>query len=107
MPLQERGFTDGGFVFLFGRTHTQRAVDIFKGDTGDRLGDTAFADPRETKLLKLYQNLQTLNRVAGNPLPLPPTADQELDELRAGTSPAATPPAPPAEQTTVLGVKDP
>ena len=79
--------------------------DIFKGDVTDKLGDGGFADPRETKLISLANNVVRLNKVFGDPLGI---GDDPFN--RGGAKPAPPPntePAPAPAQTVNLGVKDP
>lgn len=108
MPVaSDESPTGAAPLLAFGRTNQQRAIDIFRGTTDDRLGDEAFADPRETRLLKFIQLGLRVNRVIGDPLGLAAGEDQGADRVSAGAEASDHGAAPPAGDRVSTGVFDP
>lgn len=64
--------------------------DVFRGDTTDRLGDGGFADPRETKLIDVFNKALVVNRALGDPLGI---GDDPFGRAPRTTDAGPTPPA--------------
>lgn len=107
MPFVEPLPGDSDIVIVYRRTHQQRGIDVFRGETDDRMPDDEYADVRETKAIKLYQNVRRLNTLIGDPLDvgelLPPVGAYGP----AGDKLSDTGPLPDPAQFFVFGVKDP
>lgn len=81
--------------------------ESFKGEAFDKLGDGAFADPRETRLISLWNNLKKINKLFADPLGIQAYFDDAGAGAEGGQRASDHGSKPPTGDQAVTGVFDP